>query len=242
MNGRTRALLIGGSVATLFVFMKTKSVKASVQKEPADETGKKTEEHKETPEEILLRLESPDGRAKLGSLYAIKPGDVPLEVMREALFGSRAAVTDPVKRRAAIDLLERTDCGPWNQANYARGPEALRPDHAELVKKRYVQRGISFNPIYSNNRARMMLGEQPTSEPGKYFAYIWIPMIDLDWFDQTGEITLKGMNWPDNFRGPGHSMIDPPIEILDWGFDQITNSAVGCQFPEGDFRRFVVAT
>jgi hypothetical protein len=239
-NARTKAALVGGGIAVAVILMRSK--KARPSEDSIEELPDEEKETKETLEEILLRLESPDGKARLGGMYLIKQGDLPLAVMREALFGNRNPVSDPVKRRAAIDLLERTECSPWNQANYARGPDALQPNHATLVKQRYVQKGISFNPIYSNNRARMMLGDQPTSAPGKYFAYIWIPNIDIDRFDQTGEITLEGMNWPDNFRGTGHSMIDPPIEIVDIGFDEITNSAVGCQFPEGDFRRFVVAT
>lgn len=233
-----QAILVGGGVAALFFLMR-KRAKANPAEEPVTEEVKPKVE---TMEEVLLRTESPDGRAHIGKLYGIKNGDEPLGVMREALFGSREPVTEAWKRQAAKDLLVRTECSPWNQANYARGPEDLSPDHAALVKSRYNQRGISFLPVYSNNRARMMLGDQPTSEPGKYFAYIWIPNIDIDHLDQTNEVTLLGMNWPDTEDGPGHSMIDPPWKIVRIGFAEITTSAVGCQFPEGDFRRFVVST
>ena len=236
-KNQQQALLLGGGLAAFFLLTR-KSAVAAAQEEPAVEEEPKTE----SLEEVLLRTESPDGRAHLGRLYGVKPEDEPLAVMREALFGSRAPVTEIWKRKAAIDLLERTECGPWNQANYAVPPEALHPGHAALVAQRYSQRGIAFRPIYSNNRARMLLGQQPTSEPGQYYPYIWIPMIDVDHFDQTGEVTLQDMNWPDNTRGRGHSMIDPPFEIIDIGFDEITNSSVGCEFPEGDFRRFVVST
>jgi len=232
-----RAVLVGGGAAALFFLMRKKASAAPAQEEPVVE-----EEREETMEEVLLRMESPDGRAHLGKLYAIKKGDTPLEVMREALFGNRDLVSESWKRQAAKDLLVRTECSPWNQANYARGPEDLRPDHAALVRSRYNQRGISFRPMYSNNRARMMLGEQPTAVSGTYFAYIWIPNIDIDHFDQTNEVTLLGMNWPDTEDGPGHSMIDPPTRIVRIGFDDITNSSVGCEFPEGDFRKFVVST
>lgn len=245
-NRRNQAALIGGGALALFFLSKKSSAEAPSASDELEEEEEveeiEDEEEEESFEDILLRIDTHDGTARLGRLYHIKPGDTPLAVMREALFGSRDPVADPVRRKAVIDLLERAECSPWNQASYARAPEALMPGHAELVKRRYVQRGVSFNPIYSNNRARMMLGEQPTSSPGKYFAYIWIPMIDVDLFDQTGEVTLEGMNWPDNERGRGHSMIDPPFEIIDLGFEEITNSSVGCEFPEGDFRRFVVAT
>ena len=230
---------MGGGAAALFLLMRKRPASAA-QERPASEKPKEARE--ETLEEVLLRHESPDGRAHLGRFYSIKPGDSPLAVMREALFGSRAQVTEQWKRRAALDLLERTECSPWNQANYGRGPEALMPAHAALVKQRYSQRGISFKPIYSNNRARMMMFEQPTSAPGTYFAYIWIPMIDIDHLDQTGEVTLLGMNWPDTPDGAGGSMIDPPWKIVRIGFDGITTSSVGCEFPEGDFRKFVVST
>lgn len=232
-----RAVLVGGGAAALFLLMRKKAAAAPVQEPVVEEPPRE-----ETLEEVLLRMESPDGRAHLGKLYAIQDGDTPLEVMREALFGTRAPVSEAWKRKAAKDLLVRTECSPWNQANYARGPEDLRPDHAALVRKRHNQRGISFRPIYSNNRARMMLGDQPTSESGTYLAYIWIPNIDIDHFDQTNEVTLLGMDWPDTEDGPGHSMIDPPWRIVRIGFADITNSSVGCEFPEGDFRRFVVST
>lgn len=236
-----RAMMVGGGAAALFFLMRKKAVAAAaVEPEPESEPAEVPKN--ETLEEVLRRTESPDGRAHLGKLYAIQDGDRPLEVMREALFGSREMVSDAGMRRAAVDLLERTECSPWNEANYARGPEDLRPEHAALVKRRYSQRGISFAPVYSNNRARMMVGKQPTSESGNYFAYIWIPGIDVDHFDQTGEVTLLGMNWPDTEDGPGHSMIDPPWKIVRIGFADITNSSVGCEFPEGDFRRFVVST
>jgi len=236
-TGVQRATLVGSGIAALY-FLTRKKASAAAVEEPAVVE----EEREETMEEFLLRTESPDGRAHLGKLYAIQSGDTPLEVMREALFGTREPVTEAWKRKAAKDLLVRAECSPWNQANYARGPEDLRPDHAALVRSRYNQRGISFRPVYSNNRARMMLGDQPTSVPGTYFAYMWIPNIDIDHFDQTNEVTLLGMNWPDTEDGAGHSMIDPPTRIVRIGFDDITNSAVGCQFPEGDFRKFVVST
>lgn len=238
MASRTqRALFVGGGVAALFLLMRKRSAAAAQE---GSASGPE-EAREETLEEVLLRHESPDGRAHLGRLYAIQPDDTPLAVMREALFGSGAPVTEPWKRQAALDLLERTECGPWNQANYGRGPEALLPDHAALVKQRYNQRGISFKPIYSNNRARLLMYERPTSAPGTYFAYIWIPMIDVDHLDQTGEVTLLGMNWPDTIDGAGGSMIDPPWKIVRIGFENITTSAVGCEFPEGDFRKFVVS-
>ena len=233
-----RAILVGGGAAVLFFMMRKKGAEAAdVAPEPEVVVPKN-----ETLEEVLRRTESPDGRAHLGKLYAVQDGDTPLEVMREALFGSREMVSEAWKRQATVDLLERAECSPWNEANYSRGPEDLRPAHAALVKNRYSQRGISFAPVYSNNRARMILGNQPTSAPGKSFAYIWIPNIDIDHFDQTGEVTLLGMNWPDNEYGSGHSMIDPPWKIVRIGFADITRSTVGCEFPEGDFRRFVVST
>jgi len=184
---------------------------------------------------------APHGRAQLGALYQIKPGDTPLEVCREALFGSRAPVTEPALRQAAMDLLVRIDCGPWNQAVNGVDFSHLSPGHAQ-IDGYWTQRGVSFNPIYSNNLERMRDLMPPTSAPGKHFALIWIPMINLDKFDLEGIVTTEGMYHPDTEEGQGPSMIDPPVEITNLGFEQVSNLEVGCDLPEGDFRKTVIAS
>jgi len=200
----------------------------------------KKEEKTETIKDILEKYMSLDGRAGLGNLYLIKPGDTPLEICREALFGSREPVTDPVRRQAAIELLIRIDCGPWNQACYGVPLAKLGPGHAN-VDRYFTQKGVSWDPIYSDNLARILNGLKPTSEPGGYFALIWIPMIDIDRFDLEGIISTEGMNYPDTESGLGYNMIDPPPEILNLGFEMVSAQQVGCELPEGDFRQVIVA-
>lgn len=189
---------------------------------------------------VLSRHMDPGGRAQLGMLYQIKQGDTPLEICREALFGSRDSVTDAAMRQAAKDLLVRIDCGPWNQALYGVSLEKLKEGHAN-IDSYFTQRGVSFNPIYKNNRERILNGLRPTSGSGGSFALIWIPMINLDRFDMEGVITTEGMYYEDTPNGMGGSMIDPPEEILDLEFDEVSANEVGCDLPEGDFRRSVVA-
>lgn len=224
-----------GSVAFLDQFYKPEPHIDDVK--DSKETIQKNEVHHSS---ILENYLDPDGRAQLGMLYQIKPGDTPLEICREALFGSRAPVSDPVLRRAAVDLLVRIDCSPWNQANYGVPLDELDDGHAG-IDGYFTNRGVSFNPIYKNNKQRILDGFQPSSGHGSYFALIWIPMINLDRFDMDSIITTEGMYHPDTEYGIGGSMIDPPQEILNLGFDEVSSSEVGCNLPEGDFRRVLVS-
>jgi hypothetical protein len=161
-------------------------------------------------EAMISKYLDKDGRAQLGGLYQIKQGDTPLGVCREALFGSRDPVTSPVMRQAAIDLLVRIDCGPWNQ--------------------------------YTDNFDRMSDGDAPSGAPGSKFAFIWIPMINLDKLDMEGIVTTEGMYHEDSEAGRGGSTIDPPPEVLALGFDDIIAGTAGCDLPEGDFRKTVAVS
>jgi len=205
-----------------------------------DETPSPAEPEDHSAAAVLARNMDPDGRAQLGMLYQIKKGDTPLEICREALFGSRDPVTGPGLRQATKDLLVRIDCGPWNQALYGLPLADLKEGHAN-IDSYFTQRGVSFNPVYQDNQKRILNGLRPTSEPGGNLALIWIPMIDLDRLDMEGVVTTEGMNYPDTESGLGSSMIDPPEDILDLEFDEVSASEVGCDLPEGDFRRAVVA-
>jgi hypothetical protein len=189
-----------------------------------------------SPAEVVLALEHPDKVARLGGLYQIKPGDTLLTVAREALFGTRDPINDPDKRAAVLELAVRIDCSPWNQALYGASPEALNPDHP-AVKNGWSQLGVSFNPIYTDNRSRMIAGQSPSAATGTKFAFIYIPMINLDLLDGEGRVTTEGMDYPDTMDGRGHNMIDPPLEILQMDFDDIVLDEVGCDLPEGDFRK-----
>lgn len=186
-------------------------------------------------------LESPE--PALESFYQIRYGDNPIEVARHALFGSRSPVDTEQKRNAVYEYVLRVDCSPWNQAFYGRPIEDLREDHRSLIEE-FARLGVSYNPVYSNNRARLLSGLRPTSQGGRSFAFIWLPAIDRAAFAQDMTVTVEGQNWPDTVAGMGHSKLDPPAVVLDMG-DANENRAgqeieVGCPLPEGDFRKKLV--
>lgn len=193
-----------------------------------------------TPAEIVLALEHPNKKAHLGGLYQIRPGDNLVTIAREALYNTRETINDAAKRNAVLELAVRIDCSPWNQALYGAAPGLLNPGHP-AINDGVSSVGVSFNPIYTDNRSRMITGMAPSAASGTKFAFLYIPMINLDLLDMEGTVTTKGMNYPDTIGGLGHSMIDPPGEILDFGFDDIVLSQVGCNLPEGDFRKTMQA-
>lgn len=194
----------------------------------------------QSPEELILSLEDAKKKARLGSLYQIRKGDSPLKIAREALYGTRSTLQDPDKRDNVIALSILIDCVPWDQANYGRPARYLRPGHPAITKGASPL-GISFDPIYADNRLRMMNGQAPSGASGNSYAYIWIPMINMDFLDAENVVTTRGMNWPDTETGRGHSMIEPPSSVLALGFDDIKNTRVGCKLPDGDFRRVIEA-
>jgi len=186
-------------------------------------------------------LESPE--PAIESLYQIRYGDNPIEVARAALFGSRAPVNDAAKMQAIYEYILRIDCSPWNQAFYCKRLEDLRDDHREIINQ-YARMGVSFNPLYANNRARLLSGLSPTSKGGRSFAFIWLPAIDREAFARDLTVTVEGQNWPDTEAGMGHSKLDPPGVVLDMGDANDDRRdeeiEVGCELPEGDFRKKLI--
>lgn len=255
-----KVLILAGAGALLFMSAsKKKRTKTSGIQKPAapedlddadapvfeseDDVEVGTEPEVEPPEEapsLIGKHMGPSGRAQLGALYQIRGGDTPLEICREALFGSREPVTSQVMRQAAKDLLIRIDCGPWNQAVYGVSLNKLTSGHA-AIDEYWTQQGVSLFPIYADNLARMSKGLPASGAEGQSFALIWIPMINLDKFDMEGVVSTEGMYHPDTSNGLGSSMIDPPHEILNLGFDDVIEKTVGCDLPEGDFRKTLVA-
>ena len=187
---------------------------------------------------VLLRHIDPGGRAQLGMLYQVKENDRPLEVCLEAIFGSRHTSNDRMWQ-AARDLLVRVECGPWNQALYAV-PRSVNGSSSGHPGGYFTQFEISFDPIYQNNFDRVESGLSPTSSPGDSYALIWIPMINDDAFDTDFTVTTRGMTYPDTELRQGGNMIDPPDDIIDLGFDEVSFDEVGCQLPDGDFRRRII--
>ena len=191
-----------------------------------------------SPEGMILALEDAKKKARLGGLYQIRKGDSPQRIAREALYGTRTTIQDPDKRDNVVALSILIDCAPWNQANYGRPARFLKPGHAAISRGSSTL-GVSFDPIYAANRLRMMNGQAPSGASGNGYAYIWIPMINMDQLDTDGIVTTRDMDWPDTEEGRGHSMIDPPSSVLALGFDDIKNTQVGCKLPDGDFRRVI---
>ncbi len=256
-----KVLILAGAGALLFISAgkkkKRKKTSSSAAPEPAEDmdstegpafepdevAGEADGAEPEAPPKIetaISKYMSPDGKAQLGAFYQIRPGDTPLEICREALFGSREPVTSQVMRQAAKDLLVRIDCGPWNQAVYGVSLSKLTPGHA-AIDEYWTQQGVSLYPVYSDNSDRMSKGLSASGASGESFALIWIPMINLDKFDMEGIVSTEGMYHPDTPNGLGGSMIDPPLEILSLGFDDVSEKTVGCDLPEGDFRRNLIA-
>ncbi len=191
--------------------------------------------------EVLESLEDPSGLARLGSLYQVKLGDTLLEIAREALFGTRRDVLkDPAMRRAVVEMAIRIDCSPWNQTVYGRAKDQLRKGHPAITEG-VSTLGISFDPVYADNRMRMADSNAPSAASGNHFAYPWIPQIDTDLFDSEGVVSTQGMDWPDTVEARGHNKIEPPKEILDLRFDDVVHRHVGCHLPDGDFRRTLEA-
>ncbi len=189
----------------------------------------------ESYEELMAEWEDADGRPMLGKFYQVRDGDTLLAICREALFGSRELRLEAWERQAVVDLSIRIDCGPWNQAVYGRGAGELEPGH-RAVENGWSSVGVAFAPIFQDNRARLAQGLPPTAAPGDSYPEIWISMIDLDAFDAERTVTTMGQNWPDDGDGE-YSMINPPPWVIDLAFDEIASMEVGCNLPEGDFRK-----
>lgn len=253
-----KILLLAGTGALLFMSVgknkKRKSKSSSdedLDKDKEVDTGEvfETEPDPELEPEsngdvnktsLISKYMDRDGKALLGSLYQIRTGDTPLAVCREALFGSREPVASPLMRQAAIDLLVRIDCGPYNQAIYGVPLSELTSGHAQ-IDEYWTRKGVSFNPIYSNNKERMESGKPPSGARGSSYALIWIPMINLDKLDMEGVVTTEGMYHTDTNNGLGGSTIDPPPEIISLGFEDLSSDReAGCDLPEGDFRQKIV--
>lgn len=236
MSSKAPMFLLLGAGALLLARKKSSGSERDPSREMVedDELEDDEVELEDLMEEVIEEWEAADGSPSPGRLYQIKPGDNLLDVAAEALFGSRETRQDPAERQAVIELSIRIDCAPWNQALYGRPAGSLIGGHF-AAKSGWTDMGISFKPIYSDNRDRMLDGKKPTSAPGDDFAFIWIPMIDLYLFDESRAVSVQGM-----FHENGdHSMMDPPIEIIDLGFDQVAALDVGCNLPEGDFRRTI---
>jgi len=242
MSGPNPALLGIGALALLM--MSRKREEAAEEKHPAwadcgAHRPKLDGATAPTGAELVRLCESPAGKPHLGKLYQVVQGNNHLTVARLALFGSDEPRIDPIERQAVIDLSIRMDCGPWNQTVNSGDPSQLGPGHY-AVEKGYSDKGILYLPQFPDNRSRLMAGKSPLVGAGNSYPYIWIPMIDLELFMSTGEVTTKGQNWPDEDGLGEYSKINPPPWVLDLDFEgELSEGVVGCELPEGDFRQVI---
>jgi len=192
--------------------------------------GKKSDEEKF--DDILESLIEVEGRARPGVLYQVRPGDSILEISRLALYGTRdpSAIQDPRQRSAIMDYAVRIECSPWNQSLYGKPLNELRTGGHIAMDRQFTTLGISFDPVYSDNLERILEMQAPTADEGRHLPLIWLPFIDMERLDNEGVVTLEGMNWPDTEEGRGHSMIDPPAEILKLGYESVATDQPGCNF------------
>lgn len=206
-------------------------------------------------EALLARHMDPSGKAQLGMLYQVASDDdfhlnpgSHLKFCLEALFGDRE-IKDAYAIDAAAQLYLRVQCSPWNSVLYHEAWPEENDAHATPGER--ASRGlIYFNPRHMDNQDRIRAGLKPGYGRGlesvkkNSYPLIWIPMINLDRFDEDGTITMEGMYHPDTESGMGGSMIDPPDEILRLGFEDISpehyNGFYGCELAEGDFRKKIV--
>jgi len=244
-------LLLGGAALLLLATggkkkgRATKGISESDSPKMVEDGAGGVVEEEEPPEDaemsyddLVKNWEGPNGVAALGRFYQVRQGDTILDVAREALFGSREPRVEAWERQAVIDLSIRIDCGPFNQSTNGRRKDLLKPGHY-AVENGWSQKGVAFLPIFPDNRARLSQGKPPSGGNGNSFPYIWVPAINPQEWSEEGQVTTFGMNWDDDGNG-GYSMIDPPPWVIDLGFDEdVEEGEVGCNLPEGDFRRMI---
>lgn len=223
-------LLILGAGALLLAGRKKSSPSVA---QSGLETRPTTPQPVPAQEDLIEKYEAPD--PEVGHFYQVRKGDTLALISREALFGTREAITSPKRRQAVMDLMIRIECVPWNQRAYGRPAEELNAGHI-AVENGWSDLGISFLPIYANNRKRIREKKPATSTRGHSYPYIWIPMINLDIFDGTGMVTMEGMNWPDTEEGQGYSMIDVPPEVMRLRFEEERPGQFGCDLSDGNYQ------
>ncbi len=115
-----------------------------------------------------------------------------------------------------LALLELTECSPWNHAlvNYDNArPSSNFPGYGPNGS------GILLNSQHYNNYQRMMEGKSPkrSVKSGGHRPLFWIPAIR-----RNAPVVVLANN-PDGTPG-----INPPQEILDFGFEDVKPGQYGC--------------
>lgn len=115
-----------------------------------------------------------------------------------------------------LELLKLTECSPWNHAlvNYDNSrPTSNFPGYGPNAS------GIMLNSQHYNNFKRMMEGKAPKrSKPsGGFRPTFWIPNIK-----RNAPVVVLSSN------ADGTPGINPPQEILDFGFEDVPPGQYGC--------------
>lgn len=139
---------------------------------------------------------------------ALKNGGIPNPINPNGVYPNQAAM---------IRLLE---CSPYNDALYSfagsggkRGPDG---------------RGIVLHAVvHADNKQRMMRGESARRSitgfkshdgTGGHLPYLWIPLLE------PGAPVPVVADWED-----GRSGINPPVEILAFGMENVPKAIYGCE-------------
>jgi hypothetical protein len=133
---------------------------------------------------------------------------------REAI--KNAGISNTASNRVAMQRL--MECSPYNDALYnwpgagaERGPDG---------------RGINLNATHADNMDRMMQGKPARRAitgmgahdgTGGRLPYLWIPLLE-----QGAPVPVVA-NWSD-----GRSGINPPVEILAFGLENVQPGIYGC--------------
>lgn len=173
------------------------------------------------PWEVVEEWTKPDPTP--GFMYRADPAtgwgisDVAREALKNAGIPNEPNANGVyVNQLAMIRLME---CSPYNDAvlSVSGGGGKQGPNG----------RGISFNAIHADNMNRMMRGEAARRSAtgiashdgtGFHVPYMWTPLLEL------GAPVPVVANWED-----GRSGINPPVEILAFGLENVAPGIYGCE-------------
>ena len=156
---------------------------------------------------FMFRVQ-PDANLSVSAIArkALRAAGIPDEKNANGVYANRLAMQR---------LLE---CSPYNDAVYsfAGSGAGLGPDG----------RGINLNATHADNKQRMMqgrparrsiTGQSAHDGTGGHLPFMWIPLIE-----QGAPVPVVA-NWAD-----GRSGINPPVEILAFGLENVQPGIYGC--------------
>lgn len=175
------------------------------------------------PWEIVEEWTSPSGKPTPGLLFRVEPGSGwgVSSVAREAL--KNAGIPNPKNANNVypnqLAMMKLIECSPWNDALYGvvggggkQGPGG---------------RGIQLNASHADNKQRMLQGLPPRRAAtglsshdggGGHLPYLWVPLLEPN-----APVPIPAQ-WTD-----GRSGINPPVEVLAFGMDNVPPGIYGCE-------------